>query len=307
MAAQPSPLIVNRSQDSRFVGSNLCFAGQDITPLLSADACLPAGTIDGCAMLVQHLFDQTQPSPYAIFPPYAWQAFVRNDGNGDAVIWNHSRRTRFWEKQVWMIPVHYRGNHWFLGVIDMLSNTIRIFDSLYCKTDMALRSQVRNFVVLQSLSDNCASKQLIQFVYKMLDITKTYQQTSTTPFPFGVWDAFPAVVRSGRSAILCSCTDQNAGNRTAPCKAMLLIVVCGSSPVWQLLSGDSDQSLGGRLNFRGSESGCMHMRFSFRQSERNFLVYSRLNGNVMSGKSRTASNSRHPTPTSIAPHCHDYP
>ena len=143
LPAPPMPLSPTGYESNRFVGSLTCFGGaRDLLSLRGEDLCLPGGTIDGCAMMVQHLLD-TQPSSCAIFPNYVWQFFVRNNRIADVRTWNLVRRTRYWEKLVWMVPINYQGNHWYLGVVDIRQSIVWIFDSLYCKANISSRSQVR--------------------------------------------------------------------------------------------------------------------------------------------------------------------
>ncbi|OSX60411.1 hypothetical protein POSPLADRAFT_1058572 [Postia placenta MAD-698-R-SB12] len=52
---------------------------------------------------------------------------VRADA-GDATLWRNAASTRFWEKDVWTIPIHYE-DHWMLATIDIPRSRVAYFDS----------------------------------------------------------------------------------------------------------------------------------------------------------------------------------
>jgi Ulp1 family protease len=49
----------------------------------------------------------------------------------DNDLWRNIRRTIYWEKDVWILPIHRpRALHWVLGVVYVRENRILLFDSL---------------------------------------------------------------------------------------------------------------------------------------------------------------------------------
>ena len=124
-----------------YIGSVLVFSRSDFVQLQKASSWLPGGSIDGCVMLIQHLFDDTSQSSCAIFPNYTWQAFVK--GFSDDILWTSACRSRYWEKDTWMMPMNEGGNHWVLGIVNISGGKVSIFDSIFWKKDIMARSQVR--------------------------------------------------------------------------------------------------------------------------------------------------------------------
>ncbi|EED85593.1 predicted protein [Postia placenta Mad-698-R] len=55
------------------------------------------------------------------------KSIVRADA-GDATLWRNAASTRFWEKDVWTIPIHYE-DHWMLATIDIPRSRVAYFDS----------------------------------------------------------------------------------------------------------------------------------------------------------------------------------
>jgi hypothetical protein len=53
----------------------------------------------------------------------------------DTVLWEHLSHTRYWEKPVWVIPVHRpKEEHWVLVIAAVQENRLFFFDSLGHRT-----------------------------------------------------------------------------------------------------------------------------------------------------------------------------
>lgn len=50
----------------------------------------------------------------------------------DDMLWRNSSWTRYWEKDVWVLPIHRASNvgHWVLCVIYLSRKELHLFDSL---------------------------------------------------------------------------------------------------------------------------------------------------------------------------------
>ncbi|KAG1884597.1 hypothetical protein F4604DRAFT_1731273, partial [Suillus subluteus] len=105
------------------------FDPKDITCLSSPTAPLNDGCINGCAAL---LYSQLKVSTVdcAILSTYdlpriRWNA--RDDN-----IWRNTSWTWYWEKNVWILPIHRPSNvgHWVICVIYFQTKELHLFDSL---------------------------------------------------------------------------------------------------------------------------------------------------------------------------------
>ncbi|KIM60110.1 hypothetical protein SCLCIDRAFT_74981, partial [Scleroderma citrinum Foug A] len=55
----------------------------------------------------------------------------------DNVLWRNTSWTRYWEKDVWILPIHRLScvGHWVVCIIDFSSKRLLLFDSLAeCKS-----------------------------------------------------------------------------------------------------------------------------------------------------------------------------
>lgn len=84
---------------------------------------------DGALLLQSHLYT-THSEQCAILPTWA-MAYLRQ-GSDDGALWRSVRYTRYWEKDIWLVPIHWQDpyEHWTLCVVNTLTCTIFSFDSL---------------------------------------------------------------------------------------------------------------------------------------------------------------------------------
>ena len=105
------------------------FLPSDTGILVSPQACLNDTCINGCAALL-----------YSIFLPAAARCAIlsthdlpriRHNADDDTV-WRNVSWTWFWEKPIWVLPVHRPSpvGHWVLCTIDFPSRQLLLFDSL---------------------------------------------------------------------------------------------------------------------------------------------------------------------------------
>ena len=105
------------------------FLPSDTTILASPQTCLNDACINGCAALLYSAF----------LPATACCAIllthdlphIRHNVDDD-MVWRNVSWTRFWEKPIWVLPVHRSSpvGHWVLCTIDFPSRQLLLFDSL---------------------------------------------------------------------------------------------------------------------------------------------------------------------------------
>ena len=102
--------------------------------LSSKDSLLNDICINGLSKLLQALFirdswHQTSAGRCAIFSTYDLNR-IRYQAS-DHELWRSTRRLNFWERDIWIIPVHRRTeNHWVLAVLYLQHKEVHVFDSL---------------------------------------------------------------------------------------------------------------------------------------------------------------------------------
>lgn len=110
---------------------------------------------DGLQLLLSHLHPE-HADRCAIFSTYT-MTYVKQEAD-DRSLWRDVRHSIYWEKAVWIIPVHLQHPylHWTLCIINANTATIHLFDSI-------------------------ADKSLWMDSIKVSSITNTYANCSPTP------------------------------------------------------------------------------------------------------------------------------
>ncbi|OCH92954.1 hypothetical protein OBBRIDRAFT_824361 [Obba rivulosa] len=100
--------------------------------------------------------------------------------NDNSALMRSTRRTYFWERKIWIVPVHHRGDtgdvgHWTLVIINMAEQTLFHFDSF--ANQVLWRSDIQ-----------CSQRvaKLITWICTLAGI----------PMPSGTWCAFPLLTSS---------------------------------------------------------------------------------------------------------------
>lgn len=103
------------------------FEPRDISFLASPTAFLNDICINGCAILLQ--MDISNPT-MAIFSTHNLPR-IRYNATDD-MLWRNTSWTHYWEKDVWVLPIHRPSNvgHWVLCVIYLSRKELHLFDSL---------------------------------------------------------------------------------------------------------------------------------------------------------------------------------
>ncbi|KAJ7584471.1 hypothetical protein C8J56DRAFT_1053928 [Mycena floridula] len=105
----------------RFPNTTIDFGREDLEILVTPDRWLNSGCINGLAALLQ--FHIQSPS-HCILSSWALTCM------GNAGLWNLTLHQRYWEKDIWIIPVHrIQQQHWVLCVVIPQFRSLYLFDS----------------------------------------------------------------------------------------------------------------------------------------------------------------------------------
>lgn len=109
---------------------SLIFEPRALEILGSLRACLNDTCINGCAVLLFSHLMSPQSSQIAIFSTHDLPC-IRYNADDNTIWWNMSW-TKYWEKIVWILPIHRPSSsgHWVLCTIYPTSRRLLLFDSL---------------------------------------------------------------------------------------------------------------------------------------------------------------------------------
>ncbi|KAG2088061.1 uncharacterized protein F5147DRAFT_727168 [Suillus discolor] len=106
------------------------FDPKDIACLNSPTARLNDGVINGCAAILYSQF-KIPAVNCAILSTFDITRIRSNEA--DDRIWRNARWTSYWEKDVWILPIHRTnvvGGHWVICIIYLKTKEMHMFDSL---------------------------------------------------------------------------------------------------------------------------------------------------------------------------------
>ena len=82
----------------------------------------------GAQAILRHLGSTGAQGSIALFSSYVYPSHRVGD---DDALWRNCRyASHFWEKDLWLIPIHHNQNHWTLSIIYWRKKRIAHFDSL---------------------------------------------------------------------------------------------------------------------------------------------------------------------------------
>jgi Ulp1 family protease len=120
-AASDIPRVVYRS-DGRI---GLQFNSDDLHRLATPNKWLTDGCINECASLLHAMFDDGK---QALFSTYIIPLIHEKRKDDD--IWRNTKKTKFWKRRYWIIPIHRKDeSHWVLALVDISRRIILLFDS----------------------------------------------------------------------------------------------------------------------------------------------------------------------------------
>ena len=104
----------------------LTFEVKDIEILSSNTALLNDTCINGCAALLYSEYLSPFANQITIFSTHDLPRVRYN--TTDDVIWRNVKWSRYWEKSIWILPIH-RPGHWVVCIIDVAARRLLLSDS----------------------------------------------------------------------------------------------------------------------------------------------------------------------------------
>ncbi|KAG6377895.1 hypothetical protein JVT61DRAFT_14683 [Boletus reticuloceps] len=117
-----------RSATKGFRG--IAFEAKDIHILANSEARLNDVCVNGCAALVYSKNLEHEASQVAVFSTHDFPRIRYHATDED--LWRNTSRTKFWQKAIWILPIHRPSSwgHWVLCSIHFDTHRLLLFDSL---------------------------------------------------------------------------------------------------------------------------------------------------------------------------------
>ncbi|OCH83804.1 hypothetical protein OBBRIDRAFT_742683 [Obba rivulosa] len=150
----------------------------DYHRLANPSGLLNSDCINSCGVLLQHALATSGTRRCAIFSTWDVDtAALSNDGGALA---RSTRHTSFWERDIWLVPIHRPGSddqvgHWTLVIVDIAKRILLHFDSF------ADRMLWRD--------DICHLQRVAQLITRIFRL-------AAVPTPSGEWQALPLLTTS---------------------------------------------------------------------------------------------------------------
>ena len=134
----PPPDMPERADKSRTIhrtiqdNRDITFSPHDLNRFLQPHAWLNDECINGGSQAILRHFGSSHAGvDPALFS--TWVIATHLSGNDDA-LWRQCRVAKtFWNKSIWLIPIHHNDNHWTLVIVYWNKRRIAHFDSLGSK------------------------------------------------------------------------------------------------------------------------------------------------------------------------------
>lgn len=112
----------------------LLFEPKDISILNSPTARLNDVCMNNCAILLWYSQLNTSATRCAMLSTHDLPRIHYNAP--DDVIWRHTSWVRYWEKDIWVLPIHRPSGigHWVLCIIQLSTKELYLFDSMGDRT-----------------------------------------------------------------------------------------------------------------------------------------------------------------------------
>ncbi|OCH93070.1 hypothetical protein OBBRIDRAFT_863019 [Obba rivulosa] len=131
---------------------------EDYQHIADPNGLLTSDCINSCAALLQREFASSKMRQCAIFS--TWDADTAALSNDGGMLARSTRYTFFWERNIWLVPLHQPGSgdevgHWTLVVVDLANQVMFHFDSFADK--MLWRSDIHRVATLVVRACNMTS------------------------------------------------------------------------------------------------------------------------------------------------------
>jgi Ulp1 family protease len=120
------PILTSNPRCLQIENRKIDFSPSDIQRFASPTAWLNDVCINNGAILLLLHFNLVQSDKIAIISTLALSTL------DDGALWRLLRRSSFWQKNIWLVPIHRTApyKHWVLSIVDFTHQEIKYFDSL---------------------------------------------------------------------------------------------------------------------------------------------------------------------------------
>lgn len=134
---------VARSRSAMDSFPTLVFDSVTLGRLANPRKLLDGSAVNGCAAILYSMFPRNST---AIFNSLDLTRML--DGMPDDHLWRNTKRTEFWTKDLWIIPIHRPQEvHWTVACVCVSRRSIEVFDSLAIAQSTSQDLQVRMLVI----------------------------------------------------------------------------------------------------------------------------------------------------------------
>lgn len=108
----------------------LFFERKDVEILTSHEERLNDTCVNGCAALLYTVHVAHEPSLFAVLSTHDLIRIRYNAADED--LWRNTARTKYWEKSIWILPIHRPSSwgHWVVCSVHFDTRRLLLFDSL---------------------------------------------------------------------------------------------------------------------------------------------------------------------------------
>jgi hypothetical protein len=166
---------------------------KDIALLASPTACLNDVCINGCAVLLFSEMRSLFTGRGAMLSSHDLPRIRYNAS--DDILWRNVSWTSYWEKDVWILPIHRPSNigHWVLCVIRFSSKELQLFDS-FAERKPWKRDIKVSLNLFRWNMRLMKSKDIMKLIARFLTIAR--QRHHHVPIDVDGWTARPLKVSS---------------------------------------------------------------------------------------------------------------
>ncbi|KAG6369896.1 hypothetical protein JVT61DRAFT_13361 [Boletus reticuloceps] len=125
-----TPPLTDRAHPPTSGFGGLFFEKKDLEIFTSREARLNDTCVNGCAALLYSVHVAHEPSPFAVLSTHDLIRIRYNAADED--LWRNTARTKYWDKAIWILPIHRPSSwgHWIVCSIHFNTRRILLFDSL---------------------------------------------------------------------------------------------------------------------------------------------------------------------------------
>ena len=169
----------------------ITFESPDIAMLASPTSCVNDICINGCIPILFAALEVPDEHPYAVFSTFDLLRASSDDEN----LWRVTRHTKFWTKDVWIIPIHRPSSaHWVLCLAHITHRELRLFDSLAEKTPWHADVDVCSVLYVIPPLLSTYPQNIMKLIFRLSSIAKRMHPETQLDFENESWTARPTLV-----------------------------------------------------------------------------------------------------------------